>query len=216
MNALIFANGTCRRNRTLSLLAKQADLIIAADGGANHCEKLRLTPDMLIGDLDSIDPGLLLRYEKSGMTIERHPQKKDATDLELALDLAVEQGFGKVHICGALGGRWDMSIANIVLCASRKYRSTSIILLGKDCTISILHPGTLHKIAGPPGKTVSLIPLRKEAKGVTLHGFEYPLEDAKIAFGSSLGLSNVLLAECGTVRLKSGVLALVVFSRPKT
>ncbi len=154
MITLIFANGTLDHSPHLAGLLKQADLLIAADGGANHCAKLDITPDILLGDLDSINPAILATYENEEVAIHRFPRRKDATDLELALDLATEKGTRAIWLIGALGGRWDMSLANIMLAASAKYKDRDIFLLGLDCSIRILHPGKVHTINGTTDQKV--------------------------------------------------------------
>ena len=207
MLILIFANGEFATTPDLSDLLDRAGLIIAADGGANHCARLGIVPDILLGDLDSVETGLLQKLQAQGVAIHRHPPEKDATDLELALDLALDRGATAVWLVGALGGRWDMSLANIMLCALEKYRSLPITLMGADCRMHILragHPFTVHPTH--PGRKVSLLPLGGDIQGITLEGFQYPLRDASLPFGSSRGISNVLTEETGTVRLEQGVL----------
>lgn len=210
MIAIIFANGNLDPTPELDALIKKADLIIAADGGANHCAQLDLIPDVLLGDLDSILPEILESYKTEGTVINRHPKRKDATDLELALDLAVEKGSRSVWLVGALGGRWDMSLANIMLAAGDKYKHLKISLLGQDCSMHILHP-TTHTIIGKPGQKVSILPMKGDAHGVTLDEFEYPLKDHDIPFGSSIGMSNVMQKDQGKVQFTQGILLCVLF-----
>lgn len=210
MIAIIFANGNLDPTSKLDALLKKADLIIAADGGANHCAHLGIIPDVLLGDLDSIFPENLESYKTEGIAINHHPKRKDATDLELALDLAVEKGSRSVWLVGALGGRWDMSLANIMLAAGDKYKHLKTSLLGRDCSMQILHPGT-HTITGEPGQKVSILPLKGDAHGVTLSGFEYPLKDHFVPFGSSIGVSNIMEKDQGTVQFIQGALLCVLF-----
>lgn len=212
MIALIFANGNLDFSADpgdLATLLTQADFLIAADGGANHCTRLGITPDILLGDLDSIKPAILAKLESEGVTIHRHPTRKDATDLELALDLAVEKGARTIWLIGALGGRWDMSLANIMLAARDKYKDQEVFLLGQDCSMQILHPGKIHTISGTSGKTISFLPLKDDVYGVTLIGFEYPLKNHTISFGSTLGVSNILRGAEATVQHSKGVLLCV-------
>jgi len=212
MSTVIFANGILDWEPDPADLVKDADLIIAADGGANHCRKLNITPDILIGDLDSIDPALLADYQRKDVPIHRHPRRKDATDLELALDLAVAKGARKIRLFGVLGGRWDMSMANILLTSADKYKKQQISLLSRDCCMRILHAEIDHLLSGAPGRKVSLVPLTSDAQGVSLTGFEYPLSDHTIPFGSSLGVSNVMTGSTATVRQQKGVLLCIILS----
>jgi thiamine pyrophosphokinase len=212
MFTLIFANGTLDSSPELAALLKQADLIIAADGGANHCTRLAVTPDILLGDLDSIDAHVLAAYEHAGITIHRYPRQKDATDLELALDLAKEKGARTVWLAGALGGRWDMSLANLMLAANEKYQEQHIFLLAGNCFMHLLHPGKVHTINGAPGQKISVLPLKGDACGVTLHGFTYPLTEQTIPFGSSRGVSNIMRENNATIHHTAGILLCILFA----
>ncbi len=210
---LIFANGSLDYSPGLAALLEKTAFIIAADGGANHCQRFNITPDILLGDLDSIDPANLARYKRKGVAVAQYPTRKDATDLELALDLAAEQDPRPIWLAGALGGRWDMSLANIMVAASDKYKGKKIFLLGQDCSMHILHPGKIYDISGMPAQKISLLPLKNDAHGVTLSGFEYPLDKQKISFGSSIGVSNILKTGRATVQHDKGVLLCVLFDQ---
>ena len=212
MIAAIFANGILDPSPELDTLLDQAELIIAADGGANHCSRLSITPDILLGDLDSIDPPLLATYQNKGIAIHRHPRHKDATDLELALDLAVAKGARTIQLIGALGGRWDMSLANIMLAASEKYKNQKVLLSGQNCSMQILHPGKPFTFSGTTGQKVSLVPLKGDVHGVILTGFAYPLTGQSILFGSSLGVSNITIVDQVTVHHSQGILLCIFFN----
>lgn len=206
MLTLIFANGQPTTPPELPDLLERAGLIIAADGGANYCTRLGIVPHLLIGDLDSVESESLAALQTQGVAIHRHPPEKDATDLELACDLALERGASSLWLLGALGGRWDMSLSNIMLCALEKYRTLPITLAGSNCRMHILHPGETSVHPSHPGRKVSLLPLMGDVHGLTLAGFQYPLLDAILPFGSSRGVSNVITAAAGTVRHRQGVL----------
>lgn len=206
MLTVILANGDLTDTPDLSDLFAQADLIIAVDGGANHCFRRGILPEAIIGDLDSIDPAVLTEFQNKAVTIYRHPPRKDATDLELALDLAVTKGARGVWLLGGLGGRWDMSIANVMLLAGDKYKILSFTMPGPGCIMHILHPGEPFALHGLPGQNVSLIPLHGDVQGLSLHGFEYPLANDTLLFGSTRGISNVLQGPDATVQFHSGVL----------
>jgi thiamine pyrophosphokinase len=214
MLTLIFANGDLTEPPELPDLLARADLIIAADGGANSCRCLGIIPDVLIGDLDSIDPAILKEFQEKAVAIHRHPPRKDATDLELALDFAMIQGARQVWLFGGLGGRWDMSLANVLLAAQEKYKTLSFTIPGPACLLHILHPGEPFTLSGSVGQTVSLLPLRGDVRGLTLHGFAYPLHDATLPFGTTRGISNVLNEPAATVQFHGGVLLCIHLTPP--
>ena len=210
MEIHIFANSPDSKHSTPKLPSRdKADLIIAADGGADLCRQLNLTPDIIIGDLDSISPDLAGEYAHSGVDIIPYPKRKDKTDLELALDLAVTRGADKVILFGTLGGRWDMSLSNVMLAANRKYNQMNISLCEKQCRMHIIHAGSSLTLQGLKGQIISLIPLSTDVHGVTTTGLEYPLKNAPLYFGSSRGISNLLLATKGSIITKGGTLLVV-------
>ncbi|MFH0785321.1 MAG: thiamine diphosphokinase [Pseudomonadota bacterium] len=214
MLTLIFANGDLADTSELPDLQGRADLIIAVDGGANHCRELRIIPDALIGDFDSVSPAVLKEFQEQSVAIHRHPAKKDATDLELALDFAIAKGAREVWLLGGLGGRWDMSFANILLIAGDTYKALNFTVPGPDCIMHVLHPGKPFTLHGMPGQKVSLLPLRGDVQDLSLHGFEYPLKNATLRFGSTHGVSNVLQKPGATVQFNSGVLLCIRMTTP--
>ncbi len=206
MLTVILANGDLADTFDLSDILTRSGLVIAVDGGANHCRRLGIIPDVLIGDLDSIDPDVLTEFQEKAVAIDRHSPRKDATDLELALDLAVTKGATEVWLFGGLGGRWDMSIANVMLLAGDKYKALKFTIPGPGCLMHILRPGETFTLHGVPGRQVSLLPLHGDVHGLTLHGFEYPLANATLLFGSTQGISNVQQDPEATVHFCGGVL----------
>ncbi|MDK9708722.1 MAG: thiamine diphosphokinase [Desulforhopalus sp.] len=209
MLTIIFANGAPADPPNLAGLLATATLIIAADGGSNTCERLGILPNVLIGDLDSTATAIVEKYLQKQVAIHRHPPRKDATDLELALDFALLQGARQVVLIGGLGGRWDMSLANILLCAAEKYHSMHISVAETDCTMHLLHPGKPFTLRGLPGERVSLLPLQGGITGLTLQGFDYPLQAASLSFGTTWGVSNVLHHQEATIEFTGGLLLCV-------
>ncbi|SDO38889.1 thiamine diphosphokinase [Desulforhopalus singaporensis] len=208
MVILIFANGEPVSPSVVKQQLAEVDYIIAADGGTRHCRLLGITPDIVIGDLDSTDKELLGEFTRSGVTVDRHPVDKDATDLELALVHCLAKGATRVIVSSALGGRWDMSLANILLMANEKYRKMQISIVADCSTISILHPGD-NRVCGRQGQRVSLLPLKNDVTGVRLTGFRYPLDDYDIQFGSTIGVSNLLVQPSGAIYHAEGILLCV-------
>jgi thiamine pyrophosphokinase len=186
----------------------EADLILAADGGAKHCRALGIWPQMLIGDLDSLEPAL--RAELAGRRVQliSHPARKDETDFELALLHARQAGAEAVSVLGGLGRRWDHSLANLTLAAAERFAGLHITFLhGSQRLLALRGQATLE---ATPGSRVSLIPLGQDARGVTTRGLEYPLMDETLPFGSSRGVSNVVTSENPSVEIAAGVLLCVL------
>jgi thiamine pyrophosphokinase len=189
---------------------QSSDLIIAADGGTHHCESLRITPNVIIGDFDSLDSSKIIDYRQAGVEIIQYPIQKDETDLELVLEYTLKRGVTEIFIIGALGARWDMTLANILLTAHPKFSSLKIRLLDGSQELVLLRGGEQIDIQGRPGYLLSLIPIARDAHGITTHGLEYPLIDETLYFGSSRGVSNVFLQDHARIIVREGVLLCVL------
>lgn len=206
MQAVIFANGMV--DDTGSVFSEK-DLIIAADGGLYHCRSLGIIPDVVIGDMDSLTGDDMKGLQIAGVEIIRYPAKKDQTDLELALKLAIDRGADEIVVFGAMGGRWDMSIANILLPAEQNLSNATVRIIDGRHEIILLRAGKEIIFHGEKGDILSLIPLGRDTLGITTIGLEYPLKDDMLKLGSSRGISNVFIENSATVFLKKGLLLCV-------
>lgn len=208
MRAVIFVNGTINDYSEVASWLHPDDYLIAADGGARHCAALGILPVALIGDLDSIPPELLAEYEKAGVTIERHPPRKDETDLELAVRRAVEDGATEILLLGALGGRLDQTLANLLLPARQGWPVPILLADGRQLA-RVLRGDESVTLTGAPGDTVSVVPMSAEVMGISYTGLEYPLVNATLHLGSTQGVSNRLAGESATIRIAGGILLVV-------
>ncbi len=213
MRTVIFANGRLAPLEGLKEGLRPGDVLIAADGGARHCLALGLTPRLLIGDFDSLEPEILAALRQRGAEIRTYPAEKDETDLELALSAAVEMGTEEIIVFGALGGRWDMTLGNLLLLAHPAFRGTPVTLVDGLQRVWLLPEGRICEIPGQPGDTVSLIPLRGDARGVTTRGLRYPLEGGTLRFGATRGLSNLILRSPASVFVGEGLVLCAVIAR---
>lgn len=209
MRIIIFANGDFMPNSYTHVALQQAELIIAADNGARYCIDHGILPDVLIGDLDSLSPHILQELEIAETEIIRHPVEKDATDLELALDYALQKAATHVTILGGLGGRWDMSLANIFLLSHPKYAQLGIMIIGYDHLLYIVNSANPAKLNGRAGDTISLLPLTPIVQGIETNNLRYPLQKEELIAASTRGISNQLMTDEAQVTLDSGVLLCV-------
>lgn len=208
--AIIFANGELADPETALALIQPGDLILAADGGSLHCRALGLVPHWVIGDLDSLSAEDRTALEQAGTSFELYPIHKAETDLELALRAALHEGAREIVILGGLGGRWDQSLANLLLLAHPDFAALDVRLVDGRDTFWIVRERLT--VPGQPGDTLSLMPLAGDAEGVTLSGLEYLLHDETLRFGFTRGISNVLTAEAASITVRRGLL-LAVHSR---
>jgi thiamine pyrophosphokinase len=181
--------------------------VIAADSGVDLAHALGLRVEVAVGDFDSVSAEGLARAEAEGATIDRYPADKDATDLELALDRALELGARRVVVVGGDGGRLDHLLAGALLLGAERYDGLELdALLGPARAHVVRRERTL---AGSPGELVSLLPLHGPAEGVVTKGLRFPLHGETLAPGSTRGVSNVLEASAARVAVAQGVLLAV-------
>lgn len=213
MRAVVFVNGEVADYRGLARWLRADDYRIAANGGAHHLAALGLAPNVIVGDLDSIDPALIAQFRANGAVLERYPAAKDATDLELALARAVQDGATDVLLVGAVGGRLDQTCANLLILASPDWPIPLAIAEG-DQVAQVLRGAESMILTGPEGSLVSALALSEEVTGVTYRGLAYPLENARLRLGSTRGVSNLLLSSPAQISITSGIL-LVIQQNPR-
>jgi len=207
---LILANGDILDSSALKerIDAWSPEQVIAADGGSRHASTLGLKIDLVVGDFDSIDPTQRETLLEQGTQFEHFKAEKDETDLELALLHAVEKGATEIAVIGVVGDRLDMVLANIhLLTLTALIPIHAELWLGRQTGWLIRPPS--DEFMGAPGDTLSLIPVKGDAMGVTTTGLAYPLQGDTVYFGSSRGVSNVMKQEVCRVELKTGILLAV-------
>lgn len=212
MRAVVFVNGVVDDYDALRRWLLPDDTLVCADGGTRHCLALGLTPDVVVGDLDSVGQDVVAELARLEVAVERHPTDKDQTDLELALERALRDGADEVLLLGALGGRLDQTLANLLILAQRPWPAPIRLAEGKQIA-QVLRGGDSLTVDAPPGSTVSVVPLSALVTGITYHGLKYPLIDATLRLGSTRGISNEVAASPITVRIARGLLLVVTEDR---
>lgn len=209
-HAVIFVNGDCDANTLSALPLTNNSLLVAVDGGLRYVKAIDRVPDYLIGDMDSVDADDHAELSQNQHTrVILHPRQKDSTDLELALDFVTTLQVSSILLVGVTGGKLDQALANILLLGAREW-PFSIDILSAEGQASLLTPERTFSAALVQGTELSLLPLSQEVTGVTTEGLYYPLHNAQLNFGSSLGISNVVNAGTTSVSLEQGKLLLVI------
>jgi thiamine pyrophosphokinase len=197
------------------LSPQPGDTVIAADLGARHARAWGWPVHLLIGDLDSLDATEVERLRGAGVAVVTAPVAKDETDLELALDRALETDPESVVIASALGGRTDHLLANVLLLARPDLRGRDVLIADGPETVRLLWGAngegqaatpTALEVLGAPGDLLSLLPLGGDARGVSTEGLLYPLANETLHMGRGRGASNVLLGPVARVTLRGGML----------
>ena len=184
------------------------ELIIAVDGGANHLYRLGIMPNYILGDLDSIDDDIRSYYEASDVVFKKFPTKKDETDAELAVWMVEEEGLLGIDIYTALGGRIDHELANIQLLYYILDRGMYPRIISEREEIYILRNEEMN-LKGSIGDIVSIIPVKGDARGITLANMEYSVEELDLKYSVTRGISNVMLAEDAYINVRDGCILVI-------
>jgi len=217
-HALVVADGDVDA-LLLTELTALADrpLLVAADGGAAHVLGADLTPDVVVGDFDSLSTSDRARLEALGVELREADRDKDESDMELCLLTALEAGSTHITILGALGVvRPEHSLANLLLLADPRLDGVDVVIAGRGSRIVRLGtadgPGRIT-IEGEPGDFISLFPIGGAVDGVTTSGLRFGLAHETLPLGPSRGLSNELLDRRASVTTRRGCLLLIHTSR---
>jgi len=200
----LFANGELPKPKALAKKLGEADFLIAVDGGLNHMIALDLEPDLIIGDLDSIDEDILQHYQKKKTKIQKYPIDKDQNDLELAIQAAIEMNPQTIWIVAALGNRIDQTLANIFLLTRDDLRSIDTRLVDGEREVFLIREHAT--LSGEPGQLVSLVPINGPVEGVTTEGLKFPLNNETLYPDQTRGISNRLTDSSARITIKNGLL----------
>ncbi|AQS60429.1 thiamine diphosphokinase [Desulforamulus ferrireducens] len=187
---------------------QEGDFLLGVEGGALYLLQHSYQPDFALGDFDSVTPQeqtIIKQGSKKFWSCD--PVNKNETDTELAFTWALNQKPREIVLLGALGSRLDHSLANVQLLYQSLQAGIPCRIIDEKNQVQLLKD-KLH-ITKSRFTQVSLLPLTLEVRGVTLSGFQYPLHNATLTLGHSLGISNILLADTGTVQITSGLLLVI-------
>lgn len=184
--------------------------IIVCDRGLEALYKLKLIPNHVVGDFDSVSPEILEFYKKQSQIIfHTYHAEKDNTDTDIALKLAIRLKSSKITIMGALGKRMDHAIANIHILKDALEANIPCQIIDEHNRIYLINESIQLEKDKIYGKYVSLIPLTSEVEGITLTGFKYPLENYTLPIGTSLGISNEIIEDRAHIEMRKGILIVI-------
>lgn len=204
----IFAGGPINPSCLEEITFTDSDMVIGADRGALFLIQHDISPDIAVGDFDSVSPEELeLIKADCKQFLPWDAVNKDFTDTEMAFDLAIDNKATEVIMLGVIGSRFDHSLANVqIMMRGLQHQIKSYIWDANNYMTLI---GTSCELEDRGYTYVSLLPLTIEVTGVTLEGFMYPLENATIKMGQSLSVSNRLTQGRGVIRIDSGLLLVI-------
>ena len=184
--------------------------IIAGDKGLEALYQLKIIPNHVVGDFDSVSPEILEFYKKQSQIIfHTFNAEKDNTDTDIALKLAIQLKSSKITILGALGKRMDHAIANIHILKDALEANIPCQIIDEHNRIYLINKEMTLEKDKVYGKYISLIPLTSEVKDLTLTGFKYPLNNYDLPIGTSLGVSNEIVENIAQIKMKKGILIVI-------
>lgn len=202
MTALIVGNGEV--SEKIKPLLPENAYVICADGGFRHMDKLGLTPDIVIGDMDSVKADL--HGEKTIV----YPVRKDFTDSEIAVNYAIDNGFSDLVLIGFTGTRTDHTLTNLFLLKGISEHGARAEIIDEHNIIRYAEKENI--IRGKKGDIVSIIPIGGDVSGITTEGLDYPLFSETLEFGKGRGVSNVMTGDECRITVKNGS-ALIIKSK---
>ncbi|NLY11549.1 MAG: thiamine diphosphokinase [Firmicutes bacterium] len=182
-------------------------LVICADGGMKWAKKWGIVPDFVFGDFDSIDDESKKFVETHRVKKYTFPVEKDKTDVELAVDYCIANGVSDVTLVGVWGGRIDHSLGNLEILYKLGECGINGRIKTREMTLEIINKSIVLELV--KGMNVSLIALTKEVTGVSTKGLYYPLQEATIMKGTTLGISNQAISESVKITVNEGILLVI-------
>jgi len=207
MRVLVVGNGPVPAGDILLHAASAADFIIAADGGTLALVRNGITPDLIIGDIDSLDNSIIDEFDLSDRIIG-HPSDKDMTDTELAVMEAIEREAERILVTGVLNGRVDHFLANLSLMATYPGK---VIAQALEGPVRLVNPENPLSLSLKSGTMVSLSVWGREARGVITSGLKYPLKNTDLEM-SGRGVENVAEGDI-SVTVRSGMVFATIHSQ---
>lgn len=207
--AVVFANGDCSDYICKIAEVSNNDFVVCVDGGLRHCLAAGLTPDLLVGDLDSLDAASSEALKRLHVECVQFPPKKDASDLELTLQTLCDRSIAQVVLLGISGGRTDHLLFNWQLATNRSW-PFKLRIVDDFIDAQLVDESRPASKTLPIGQTFSVIPLGQDATGVQVSGAMYPLIDAQLPLGSTLGLSNEVTESHLQVSVETGIVMLML------
>ena len=204
---IIFANGDLPDLEKARALLRHDDFILCADGGTRHALALHLTPNLVIGDMDSLDSAVWKTLEEKNIPFELFPRDKNETDLELAINKAIEMDSHEIIIVAALGGRTDHALANIALLSDLRLSTFSLQL--DNGTEQLQFCRDQVEVRGRSGDIVSLIPWGNPVHGIQTENLKWKLNNETLYPEKSRGISNEMTSDTASIKIESGLLLII-------
>jgi thiamine pyrophosphokinase len=207
MNALVICNGEIRDYHFYKKYFNNSELIICVDGATSHLLKFGVIPHVLIGDFDSVKKEEYDYFKNLGVKIKRFPAKKNEIDTELAVDYAISKGCKKIILLGAIGSRFDHTLANVFLLKKMVEKQIQGWIINENNQITLIKD--FISLKKENGEKISLMPFSPKVEGITTKGLYYPLCDATLEAGLTRGISNEFINDIAEISVDKGLLLII-------
>lgn len=207
MRGIIICNGFIKNTQIITENLQKDDVIICCDGGAKYTFCEGIVPNYIVGDLDSLEEAIINFYKIKNVNFKKFPTEKDKTDTEIAIELAKNLNIKELLIFGAVGNRFDHSLANVHILLQALQNNIFAKIVDEKNEITVINKYT--EFFGNKGDLISLLPLSTEVFDLTTDGLKYALKNFNLKIGSSLGISNVFEKTKATINLSKGYLIVI-------
>ncbi len=201
---IILANGRPPRKSVITFFQKNGfETLLCADGGADSALRLGLTPNYIIGDLDSISKEAIKKFKKTSKILQY--KRQSDTDVEKCLKFAIKNKFDEALLIGVTGNRLDHTICNLGI-VLKFFNKIKLSLLSEN---SYLNPYTGDvRLKSLKGEIISLYGFDKKTK-ITSKGLKYPLKNISLPFGERESTSNVSTSNSIQLKIRNGIIFII-------
>ena len=212
---VIFLNGEYKYSQEfMDKLVSENAVCFCADGGANFVFKYGKIPEIIVGDLDSIEKKVLEYYKSKNILIKKFPKDKDFTDFELILKeinkiSENKNSVEKIFVVGGLGKRIDMALSNLFI--MEKYKN--LVFLQENEEIFYVEKSFVLK--NKKEYEFSIIPISEKVEKLTLKGFKFETDKIDVKRESSRLVSNVIVENEASVEFENGKLIIILKNNNK-
>jgi len=203
---VIIGSAPCENDDAIHEIDWANSFVICADGGLDLALQHNITPNLVIGDFDSIQNEIPKDIETIQLQVE-----KDDTDMMAAIRVGLQRGFRDFILLGALGGRFDHSFANLCVLQYLAAQGCKAMIAGQGCRVFLLNGGrlSLNKLTG---STVSVFPFGTASCTVSYEGMKYPLTEARLSSDYPLGVSNLIETDDARIIVHDGNALIIVLT----
>lgn len=209
--AIIISGGMLEEEVVQKVLSyRESVYVIAVDSGAAFLYRHQILPDYLVGDFDSLEEEILSYYrENTEIPIRQFDPVKDASDTEIAVRHAINEGYNEILILGATGSRLDHVWANVQVLTIAKQAGVEAVIQDAHNRIRLIDGETHLKKSHAFGPYFSVFPLGGAVEGFCIEGAKYPLHDHTLTPSDSLCVSNQIKGEEAVISFLSGIVILM-------